>query len=178
MLLSAIASSDSKSDDIYEQALSSLMAEHRFTLIPHEGRFVSLKYPWHILDVMSYVLAHGLQPGRGKHVDIKNNVSLEGPVYIGNNVRIFENTKIVGPVYIGDNTVIGNNNIIRDSYIGANCVTGFNTDITRSYVGDQCWLHANYIGDSVLEGNVSMGDRKSTRLNSSHIQKSRMPSSA
>lgn len=157
LLLAAIASVDSKSDDIYEQALSRLMAEHRFTLIPYEDQFVSLKYPWHVLDVMSYILAHTLQPGRGKQVDIKNNVSLEGVVYIGNNVRIFENTKIVGPVYIGDNTVIGNNNIIRDSYIGANCVTGFNTDITRSYVGDQCWFHSNYIGDSVLEGNISMG---------------------
>ena len=31
-------------------------------------------------------------------------------------------------------------------------------------------------GDAVLD--VATGDRKSTRLNSSHIQKSRMPSSA
>ena len=31
-------------------------------------------------------------------------------------------------------------------------------------------------GDEVLA--ITMGDRKSTRLNSSHIQKSRMPSSA
>ena len=31
--------------------------------------------------------------------------------------------------------------------------------------------------DSVVEGNINK-DRKSTRLNSSHIQKSRMPSSA
>ena len=36
-------------------------------------------------------------------------------------------------------------------------MTGFNTDITRSYIGDNCWFHSNYIGDSVLEGNVSMG---------------------
>ena len=35
------------------------------------------------------------------------------------------------------------------------------------------------IGDSIVEGRHSHGaDRKSTRLNSSHIQKSRMPSSA
>ena len=90
-------------------------------------------------------------------MDIRNNVSIEGPVYLGDNVKIFENTKIVGPVYIGDNTIIGNNNIIRDSYIGKDCVTGFNTDITRSYIGDGCWFHSNYIGDSVLEGDVSLG---------------------
>ena len=34
---------------------------------------------------------------------------------------------------------------------------------------DQTWRHVNHIPN---------GDRKSTRLNSSHIQKSRMPSSA
>ncbi len=70
---------------------------------------------------------------------------------------IFENTKIVGPCYIGPDTIIGNNNIIRQSHIAGGCVTGFNTDITRSYIGDACWFHSNYIGDSVLEGNVSMG---------------------
>jgi NDP-sugar pyrophosphorylase family protein len=78
-------------------------------------------------------------------------------VYIEDDVRILENTKITGPAYIGKGTIIGNNNIIRQSYIGAGCVTGFNSDITRSYVGDSCWFHSNYIGDSVLEGNVSMG---------------------
>ena len=35
-----------------------------------------------------------------------------------------------------------------------------------------------YLVDGNLSVRVSRGDRKSTRLNSSHIQKSRMPSSA
>ena len=87
----------------------------------------------------------------------RNIVILEGPVRIGNNVKVFENTKIVGPTYIGDNTIIGSNNIIRESMIGQHCVTGFNTDIARSYIGDNCWFHSNYIGDSVLEGNVGVG---------------------
>lgn len=156
-LLAAIASVNSQSDDVYEQALTRLMSETRFTMVPYEQHFVSLKYPWHVLDVMTYLLGHHMKAGRGKNVEIRNNVSMEGAVYLGNNVRIFENTKIVGPVFIGDNTIIGNNNIVRDSYIGAHCVTGFNTDITRSYIGDHCWFHNNYIGDSVLEGNVSMG---------------------
>ncbi len=156
-LLEAIDSIGDTSDDIYEQALSTLMAKERFSVVVHENEFVSLKYPWHVLDMTAYMLKHHLVAGKGKNVDIRNNVSLEGAVYLGNNVKIFENTKIIGPVYIGDNTIVGNNNIIRESIIGENCVTGFNTDITRSYIGDDCWFHSNYIGDSVLEGNVSMG---------------------
>ena len=40
------------------------------------------------------------------------------------------------------------------------------------------WLIANFVGQGILIAAVNAGDRKSTRLNSSHIQKSRMPSSA
>lgn len=156
-LIEAIQGAKKSGDDIYEAALTKLMSEERFAAVTYDGGFVSLKYPWHVLDMTHYLLHHRLKPGRGKNVDIRNNVSLEGVVYLGNNVKIFENTKIVGPVYIGDNTIIGNNNIIRESILGNGCVTGFNTDITRSYIGDNCWFHSNYIGDSVLEENVSMG---------------------
>lgn len=157
LLMEALLEAQGDTDDQYEQALSFLMKKHRFTTVEYDQDFVSLKYPWHVLDVMNYIFAHAFTPGKGKGVDIRNNVIIEGPVYLGNNVKIFENTKIVGPVYIGDNTIIGNNNIIRDTYIGKDCVTGFNTDITRSYIGDGCWFHSNYIGDSVLEGDVSLG---------------------
>ncbi len=156
LLFAALDHTVSTTDDQYEQALSLLMKEKEFVVHEYEGSFLSLKYPWHVLDIMNTVLDK-LVPLKGEHCEIKQNVIIEGPVYIGNNVRIFENTKIVGPVYIGDNTIVGNNNVIRHSYLGANCVTGFNTDITRSYIGDSCWFHSNYIGDSVLEGNISMG---------------------
>lgn len=156
-LYRAIDAAKTASDDVYEQALSILMESNDFATVVQEEQFMTMKYPWHVLGVTDYLLRNRFVPGRGKHVEIKNNVVIEGPVYLGNYVRIMENTKIVGPVYIGDNTIVGNNNIIRDSYIGSDCVTGFNTDITRSYVGDHCWFHSNYIGDSVLEGNVSMG---------------------
>ena len=109
-----------------------------------------------MLDVND-VLLKTVSHHRGKNILIKSNVIIEGEVHIEDDVKIFENTKIIGPCYIGKGTIIGNNNIIRQSYLGANCVTGFNSDISRSYIGDDCWFHNNYIGDSVLEGNVSMG---------------------
>lgn len=146
----------SEQDDIYEKALNELLKDGKAKILPYDGYWYPTKYPWHILDVMHQLL-FGLSEFRGKNVEIRNNVVIEGPVYLGDNVKIFENTKIVGPCYIGANTIIGNNNMIRHSHIGSGCVTGFNTDITRSYIGDNCWLHSNYIGDSVLEENVSLG---------------------
>lgn len=156
IFLKTLEQAVSDKDDIYEKALS-LYAKHVVThVIPYDGLWYPIKYPWHTLDIMAELLKT-VKSHRGKNVVIKQNVIIEGEVYIGDNVQIFENTKIVGPAYIGNNTIIGNNNIIRQSHIGADCVTGFNTDITRSYVGDACWFHSNYIGDSVLEGTVSMG---------------------
>lgn len=156
-LIAGLTQVRSDSDDVYEKAVSRLMGEQDVVVVPFEEPFVSLKYPWHVLDVMSYFLIHRMSPKQGSKVTLKNNVTVEGTVHIGNNVKIYENTKITGPCFIGDNTVIGSNNIIRESYIGNNSVTGFNTDIARSYIGDNCWFHSNYIGDSVLERNVSMG---------------------
>lgn len=155
-LLEAIGQTESHDDDVYERAKSALMQEEVFEMIPYERNFSSLKYPWHVLDIMDRLLAD-VSEFRGKNVEIKNNVVIEGPVHLGDNVKIFENSKIVGPCYIGDNTIIGNNNIIRHSRIGSGSVTGFNTDITRSYIGDNCWFHSNYLGDSVMEGDISMG---------------------
>lgn len=116
-----------------------------------------LKYPWGVLSLMDNFLVRMSGQQIHSSVEMKKNVVIEGPVILEEGVKILEGTKIVGPVYIGRNTIIGNNNLIRNSHIGANCLTGFNSDITRSYIGDNCWFHTNYVGDSVIGNNVSMG---------------------
>ncbi len=146
----------SENDDVYEKSLNELLRDCNARIVEYGGYWYPTKYPWHILDIMGQML-RTVSEYRGENVEIKKNVVIEGPVYLGDNVKIFENSKIVGPCYIGANTIIGNNNMIRHSQIGAGCVTGFNTDITRSYIGDNCWFHSNYVGDSVLEGDISMG---------------------
>lgn len=153
----AMKETKSQKDDLYEQTLARLMTHENFEMVPYEGAFMSLKYPWHVLDVMDYFLKTRIRNHRGNHVEIRDSVTIEGDVYIEDGVKIFEHTKIVGPCFIGKDTIIGNNNLIRHSHIGARCVTGFNTDITRSYIGDDSWFHTNYVGDSVIEGNISMG---------------------
>jgi UDP-N-acetylglucosamine diphosphorylase / glucose-1-phosphate thymidylyltransferase / UDP-N-acetylgalactosamine diphosphorylase / glucosamine-1-phosphate N-acetyltransferase / galactosamine-1-phosphate N-acetyltransferase len=157
ILISELEKVTSETDNIYELALSNLMKHSTFIMFPYEGFSSSLKYSWNVLDVMHDILENQVSSHRGREIFIGSNVTIKGDVYIGNGVKIFENTKIVGPVYIGDRTIIGNNNIIRESMIGADCICGFSTDIARSYIGNNCWFHSNYIGDSVLMNNISMG---------------------
>ncbi len=151
-----IASTQSKNDDVYETALASYAATHTVRVIAYTGPWQPIKYPWQVLGVMDMFL-DTIESHKGKDVVIKEHAVIEGPVYIEDGVKIFENSKILGPVFIGKNTIIGNNCIIRQSHIGTDCVVGFNCDVTRSYIGDNCWFHSNYVGDSVLEGNISMG---------------------
>jgi len=143
---------------LYEEAIDAMIKNKTLTkVVPYKERWGYLKYPWHALQMMNCFLNEIKNKKIGKRVKISKNVSISGPVVIEDDVLIFENAKIVGPAYIGKKTIVGNNSVVRESMIGANCVVGFSTEITRSYVGDNCWLHSNYIGDSVLDKNVSLG---------------------
>jgi len=145
-----------KTDDLYERALGKLCQKKVFRLVSYRDEWKILKYPWQVLDVADYLLSQ-ISFKVSKDVRIAENASIEGKVIIEKGVKILGGTKIVGPSFIGANSIIGNNCLIRESMIGRNCVVGFSTEITRSYLGDDCWLHSNYIGDSVLEKDVSLG---------------------
>jgi bifunctional UDP-N-acetylglucosamine pyrophosphorylase/glucosamine-1-phosphate N-acetyltransferase len=89
---------------------------------------------------------------------ISKQASIRGDnIYIGKNVKIMEHATIVGPAYLGDNTVVANNALVRNSFIGSNCVVGYGTEVARSYLHSAVWTHSNYIGDSVIDTNVSFG---------------------
>lgn len=157
-LTTAIEKYKNRPNDAYECALNALMKEglHAKPAITATQWFY-LKYPWHMLNVMDACLSSIKGQTIDSSVKIAKYVVIEGPVILEEGVKINEGTKIVGPVFIGKDTIIGNNNIIRRSHIGRSCVTGFSTDITRSYIGDSCWFHTNYIGDSVIAPDVTMG---------------------
>ena len=148
----------SRPADGYERAINKLIQNKMTALaLTTTTEWYYLKYPWHILNVMDMCLDTITDQTIDSSVKIGKYVTIEGPVIIEEGVRILEGTKIVGPVFIGHGTIVGNNNIIRHSHIGSSCVTGFSTDITRSYVGSNCWFHSNYLGDSVVGDNVSIG---------------------
>lgn len=171
-------------DDRYEVALDSLMKSGtKMKVVPYEGFWQPVKYPWHVLDLMDYFLSQipkyfgkgaqkALTAGRilglkkqigapdglfAKNVTVAKSATIRGDVYLDEGVRVFENAVIVGPAYIGKNTIVATNALVRGSNVGANCIVGFGTEVARSFWGHDVWTHTNYVGDSVLGNDVSFG---------------------
>ncbi|MFU8796581.1 MAG: hypothetical protein ACNA7X_04725, partial [Dehalococcoidia bacterium] len=89
---------------------------------------------------------------------ISERACVEGKVILGENVRVLENAVVRGPAYIGPNSIIGNNALVRDyTHIGSNSVIGYCTEVKHSYIGDNCWFHSNYVGDSIIDDDCSLG---------------------
>ncbi len=155
--LKKTAQSDPERDDIFELALDQVFKAQRAEAVVYEGRWEILKYPWHILSVMDYFLSQIHITLIDPTAKVSDKATVGDRVILSEGVKVMEGAKIAGPCFIGKNTIIGNNALVRESIVGENCVLGVNSEVARSYLGDNIWLHMNYIGDSVLENNVSLG---------------------
>ena len=145
-------------DDVYECALDNMVkAGHKIKVVPYDDFWAPIKYPWHIFKVMEYFLdntQHYVAPS----TRISEKATIEGKVILDDNVKVLENAVIRGPVYVGANSIIGNNALVRDySHIGSNSVVGYSTEVKHSYIGNHCWFHSNYVGDSIIDDNCSLG---------------------
>ena len=144
-----------KTDDHYERAMASLMADHIFHVVPYEGPWQAIKFPWHVLDVMHAMLSQI----NGQHISpdakIEDGVLIKGNVVIEAGARLFHGATVVGPAYIGHNAIVGNNALIRESMIGAGSVVGYVTEVARSYMGEGVHTHACQVLDSVLDDGVN-----------------------
>jgi NDP-sugar pyrophosphorylase family protein len=152
-----LARSNSKKDDLYEVALSSLIKAEPAVLFRYQGYFGQLKYPWQVLDVMEIFLRERLKAKISPRAQIDKRAVIDGQVQIEAGAKIMANAVIKGPSYIGRNVIIGNNVLVRNSMISAGSVVGYNSEIARSYIGPESWFHCNYVGDSVIEGESNLG---------------------
>ncbi len=145
-------------DDVYECALDNMVKDgHKIKVIPYKDFWAPIKYPWHIFDAVRYLIDIN-KPVISASAYISEKATIEGKVFVSDNVKVLENAVIRGPVYIGPGSMIGNNVLVRDySHIGADCVIGYSTEIKNSYVDDGCWMHSSYIGDSIIGKGCSFG---------------------
>jgi len=142
-------------DDHYERAMAALMRAHEFHVVPYEGDWRAIKFPWHVLDVMNAMLAGIAQAQISKQAVIEEGVLIKGSVVIEAGARLFHGATVVGPTYIGAGAIVGNGALVRDSMIGAGAVVGFATEVARSYMADRSHTHACQVLDSILDEDVN-----------------------
>ncbi len=147
-----------KADGRYEKALDQYIkkGKARLKVLKYNGYWQPIKFPWHILRVMEHFLDRQ-EAKIDRSAKISKTAVVGDNVYIGKGVKVMEHAVIHGPAYIGDGCVIANNSLVRGSMLGDNSVVGFSTEVARSYLNHDVWTHTNYVGDSVVDHNVSFG---------------------
>jgi NDP-sugar pyrophosphorylase family protein len=86
-------------------------------------------------------------------------VHIEGPVYLGANVRLPSHATIIGPAWIGAGTQIRPGAFIRENVItGEGCILGNSSEFKNCLLMDGVQApHFNYVGDSVLGNRAHLG---------------------
>jgi UDP-N-acetylglucosamine diphosphorylase / glucose-1-phosphate thymidylyltransferase / UDP-N-acetylgalactosamine diphosphorylase / glucosamine-1-phosphate N-acetyltransferase / galactosamine-1-phosphate N-acetyltransferase len=157
-LLALLKKVTGKKDEKYEKALDQYIKKGgaKMSIFRYHGEWQAIKFPWHVLKMMDFFLRR-MAPKTDKSAKIAKSATIRGDVFIGPRVQVFENAVIQGPAYISEGCIIGNNALVRESMLGKNCVIGFASEVTRSYLNHDVWAHKTFIGDSVVEHNVSFG---------------------
>lgn len=156
-LLKYLDEAKSEKDDLYEVALAKMMKDGvRFKAVPYSGVWQAVKYPWHVHGVFKFLFEQA-EKFVDPSAEIAKSATIDGEVIIEKGVKILENAVLRGPVYLGPNCVVANNSLVRESHLGEGSVAGFNTEVARSYCVSRLRTHMNYVGDSVIEDNVSFG---------------------
>lgn len=156
-LLKTVRQVKSSHDDVYERSVSLLLEKQGAGLIRYKGPCGFLKYPWHVLETMQLFLGRIKERRISQKATIHPSAFIEGSVVIEDGARVLEHAVIKGPSFISEGVLVGTNTLIVESMIHKNCVIGFLSEVARSYLGEGCWLHQNYIGDTVLEGENYFG---------------------
>jgi bifunctional UDP-N-acetylglucosamine pyrophosphorylase/glucosamine-1-phosphate N-acetyltransferase len=102
-------------------------------------------------------LLAGLEPSQqGK---VESNVTINGPVAVGQDTVIRSGAYINGPVIIGEGCDIGPNCYIRPSTsIGDGCHIGAAVEVKNSIIMKGTKIpHHNYVGDSVIGEQCNLG---------------------
>lgn len=138
-------------------AVQTLAETEAFYVVHSEGYYLSIGYPWHLLEANMYWLEHFLVP------DIQGEVSplasVTGPVFIGAGTVVKPGAVIEGPAFIGSNCILGPNCWIRSyTVLGDGCRVGQASEIKASvFFENAAAPHQNYVGDSIIGSGANLG---------------------
>jgi UDP-N-acetylglucosamine diphosphorylase/glucosamine-1-phosphate N-acetyltransferase len=136
-------------------ALHFYIEQHSLRAYPLSS-WLDIGYPWDLLEVNAKMCTSLVSEQKGT---IELQVTLHGPVSIGEGSILKSGTYIEGPCVIGKNCVIGPHAFIRGATsIGDGCHIGHSTEIKNSLIMEGTKIpHFNYIGDSVVGRGCNFG---------------------
>lgn len=115
--------------------------------------------PWTLLgEVLDEVLER--LPSQQFDIAVPPDVHLLGDrIVIGKGTRILPGAVIEGPIWIGEDVEIRPGAYLRGGvWIGDGCVVGASCEVKRAiFLPGAKAPHLNYVGDSILGGNVNLG---------------------
>jgi bifunctional UDP-N-acetylglucosamine pyrophosphorylase/glucosamine-1-phosphate N-acetyltransferase len=148
----------SETDDQLERAYQKLISAGGGGHIKYNSYFASYKFPWNLLTISDILLREKCARRINPEASISSLAHIDGNVIVEPGARVLEFAVIRGPAYVGRNNIIGNNVLLRGGVsLGSSCVVGFGTEISHSILGNDCWMHKNFIGDSIISDNCSFG---------------------
>ncbi len=143
----------------FEDALKLLMREGTVRVLKISEEPPTLKYPWDLFPLAQLLMGQNItKPKIAPSAQIHPSAIIEGPVWIGENVKIFEHAVVKGPCYIGDHCVIGTGSLVREySNLEAHTLIGAHAEVARSIFQKGCSTHSGYFGDSIFDEAVKIG---------------------
>jgi len=152
--------------------INEIAKEEKIRAVKGSGRWKDAVYPWDLLTINADVLHELAGSISGK---IERNVTIKGPVQIGEDTIIHPNCYIRGPVVIGKGCEIGPNvcilpstsigddvtvhpfTEIRNSIVMNDVSIGNNSFIENSVIGEGCVISSHF-STLVGEGSIEVED--------------------
>ena len=152
--------------------INEIAKEEKIRAVKGSGRWKDAVYPWDLLTINADVLHELAGSISGK---IERNVTIKGPVQIGEDTIIHPNCYIRGPVVIGKGCEIGPNvcilpstsigddvtvhpfTEIRNSIVMNDVSIGSNSFIENSVIGEGCVISSHF-STLVGEGSIEVED--------------------
>ena len=142
-----------------EKAIKELVKDEGLRASMWEDEWLDVVYPWEILRANRIIMDSWEHSQISKTVTLEANVTIQGTVYIEDDVVIKAGAVLEGPCSIGKGCYIGNNSLIRSyTALGDNCSVGYGVELKNCVVQQNSHIgRLSFIGDSVLGENVDIG---------------------
>jgi bifunctional UDP-N-acetylglucosamine pyrophosphorylase/glucosamine-1-phosphate N-acetyltransferase len=121
--------------------------------------FNGITYPWETLENSKAFLKANVISKRKMGGITNGRVRFYNDYYIGKNTMIYNDVTIIGPVIIGENCTIMPGALIRPgTIIGSHCVVGHGSEIKNSVIQNGAKIQSlTFVGDSVIGKSARIG---------------------